>query len=116
VIDAVRTSDGAQVLLKLWSEDPRDAMELPVLQYFSDPIRSADPQNHCVPLLDTIDIPGWEDYFDHILVEPMMRRWEEPPFVIAAEMLSFILQALEVSAQHSNKIRWSPRRSGISRV
>jgi len=105
VIDAVRISDGAQVLLKLWSSDVRDAMELPVLQYFSDPVRSTDPQNHCVRILDIVDLPGWTRYFDHILVEPMLCDWQDPPFLIAAEVLSFIRQALEgLAYMHSHNV------------
>jgi len=105
LMDAVRLSDGRQVLLKLWSEDPRDEMELPVLQYFSDASRVSDPANHCIPLLDTLDLPGWSGYFDHILVEPLLRRWQDPPFLIAAEALSFVLQALEgLVYMHSHNV------------
>lgn len=105
VIDAVRTSDGAPVLLKLWTEDRRDGMELPILQYFSDPSRSAETKNHCIRLLDTVDLPGWSDYFDHILVEPLLRVWQAPPFLMAAENLSFVVQALEgLSYMHSHNI------------
>jgi hypothetical protein len=96
VMDATRISDGKQVFLKLWSPTHRDASELPILQYFSDPSRVDDPKNHCARLLDIVDIPNWEDYFRHIPVQPMLRSAQEPPFLMAAEALSWMLQALEV--------------------
>ncbi|KZO95052.1 kinase-like protein [Calocera viscosa TUFC12733] len=95
VMDAVRMKDGTQVLLKLWNDEPRDAAELPVLRYFSDKTGSSDPTNHCVPLLDTFPVEGYSDIFDLILVEPLLRDCRQPPFLIATEALSFILQALE---------------------
>jgi len=105
LIDAVRIVDGIQVLLKLWYDDRRDGMELPVLQYFSDSSRIDDPRNHCIPLVATIDIPDLSDYFDHILVEPLFRRWQAPPFLMAAEALSFVLQALEgLAYMHSHNV------------
>ncbi|EJT97916.1 hypothetical protein DACRYDRAFT_111436 [Dacryopinax primogenitus] len=62
VINAIRMRDGAPVLLKIWSStSAQDGNELAVLQYFSDPARSGDPDNRCVPLLDTIDMTEWQE-------------------------------------------------------
>ncbi|KZT61007.1 hypothetical protein CALCODRAFT_464645 [Calocera cornea HHB12733] len=105
VLDAVRIKDGRQVLLKLWAQNVRDGSELGVLQYFSDQSRANDPANHCVPLLETLRFEEWSDSFSLILVEPLFRSWREPPFVMVAEGLSFILQALEgLEYMHANNV------------
>ncbi|KZT52438.1 hypothetical protein CALCODRAFT_475940 [Calocera cornea HHB12733] len=94
-LDAVRMSDGSQVLLKIWNQSDRDGPELSVLEYFSDPSRVNDPQNHCIPLLDKLRPEGFSHALDLILVEPLFRTWDEPPLVMVAEGLCFILQVLE---------------------
>ncbi|KZO95050.1 hypothetical protein CALVIDRAFT_556008 [Calocera viscosa TUFC12733] len=114
VIDAVRKLDNAQVLFKLWSsQNPRDAMELPVLRYFSDPTRAKDPGNHCVPVLDTFSIEEYAGYFELLLVEPLLRDWKEPPFLIVAEALSFVLQLLEgLEYMHAHNVAHGDIHSG----
>ncbi|EJT97914.1 kinase-like protein [Dacryopinax primogenitus] len=105
LMDAVRMSDNRGVLLKLWNNNEQDGKELPILQYFSDPARSSDPNNHCVPLLGTLTIPGRSDLFECIIVEPLLRRGQEPPYLIAAEAMDFILQALEgLAYMHSHNV------------
>ncbi|KZO95061.1 hypothetical protein CALVIDRAFT_599508 [Calocera viscosa TUFC12733] len=113
VLDAVRMKDGRQVLLKLWNRDMLDGPELDVLQYFSDPARASDPANHIVPLFDLLKIAGWERSFDGILVEPLLREWSEPPFIMVAEALSFIIQLLEgLEYMHSHNVAHGDIHSG----
>ncbi|THH04988.1 hypothetical protein EW146_g10020, partial [Bondarzewia mesenterica] len=98
VLDAVRVSDNTQVLLKIHT--PLDALhvhpskehELAVLAYFSSPPLSDDPRNHCVPLLDVLDVSG-DDV--RISVTPLFRDWYAPPFCMTVEALGFIRQLLE---------------------
>ncbi|EJT97890.1 hypothetical protein DACRYDRAFT_84229 [Dacryopinax primogenitus] len=99
--------DGAPVLLKIWSStSAQDGNELAVLQYFSDPAHSGDPDNRCVPLLDTIDMmESRKNGVDYVLVEPMLCTWEDRPFLIMAEALSFIRQAFEgLAYMHSHNV------------
>ncbi|KZO95058.1 kinase-like protein [Calocera viscosa TUFC12733] len=95
IMDAVRISDGAQVLLKMWNDNERDGPELHALRYFSHSSRINDPCNHCVPLLDCFTFPGAQRFFKAMLVEPLLRDWRYPPFLMVAEALSFMLQAIE---------------------
>ncbi|EJT97915.1 hypothetical protein DACRYDRAFT_119109 [Dacryopinax primogenitus] len=84
---------GSNVMLKLWFDNFLDRVEPDVLQYFSHPSRINDSANHCVPLLDMFQIPGQP--FVKVLVEPLLRSYNEPPFIMVAEALSFVLQTLE---------------------
>ena len=54
-MDAVRIEDGRQVTLKkvLLEEGP---YELLITQMFSSPGLKGDPKNHCVPVLDLVDL------------------------------------------------------------
>ncbi|KZO95051.1 hypothetical protein CALVIDRAFT_483433 [Calocera viscosa TUFC12733] len=105
VLDAVRARDGLQVILKLWNRDRLDGAELDALRFFSEPSRANHPSNHVVPLLSTVTIEGCDDFFDKLLVEPLLRDFNEPPFVMVAEALSFILQVLEgLDYMHSNNV------------
>ncbi|KZO95063.1 kinase-like protein [Calocera viscosa TUFC12733] len=113
IMDAVRTSDGAQVLLKMWNNDSRDGPEISILRYFSDPSRVADPRNHCVPLLDSFAIGGTEEFFKKIMVESLLRDWRYPPFVMVAEALSFIRQTLEgLEFMHEHRVSHGDIHSG----
>ncbi|KZO95064.1 kinase-like protein [Calocera viscosa TUFC12733] len=95
IMDAVRISDGAQVLMKMWNPNERDGPELYALEYFSHPSRVNDPCNHCVPLLDCFSFPSAQRLFKELLVEPLLRDWRYPDFFMVAEALSFMLQAIE---------------------
>ncbi|KZT61004.1 hypothetical protein CALCODRAFT_428456 [Calocera cornea HHB12733] len=74
-------SDGAQVLLKMLHDDDRDGPELQALEYFSDRSRAHDPCNHCLPLLDCFSFPSARNS----MVEPLLRDWIYPPFLMVAE-------------------------------
>jgi len=113
VLDAVRVQDGRQVLLKLWNNDWLDRPELEALRHFSQASRVNHRSNHVVPLLDVLTVAGWKDSFDGILVEPLLRDWDEPPFVMVAEGLAFILQLLEgLEFLHANNVAHGDIHSG----
>lgn len=113
LLDAARKKDGTQVLLKLWSQSVRDGAELGVLEYLSGESRGKDPANHCIPLLETLTIPGWSRFFDRVLFEPLLRCWKEPPFVMGAEGLAFMLQALEgLEYMHAHNVAHGDVHSG----
>jgi len=51
----------------------------------------ANPSNHAVPLLDLI--VGNDEY--DFIVMPVLRFFNDPPFVFVEEVLDFIQQTLE---------------------
>ena len=61
--------------------------------YLNSPNLRSDPMNHAVPVLDII---SWNDTYD-FLVMPLLRFFNDPPFVFVDEVLDFIQQTLEVS-------------------
>lgn len=62
----------------------------------STPERLEDPMNHCVPIydyfLDTRDSDGGS-----FIVMPLLRAFNEPPFVYVDEVVDFVHQTLEAS-------------------
>ncbi|KAJ7587976.1 hypothetical protein C8J56DRAFT_1164650 [Mycena floridula] len=54
-IDVIRVKDGQKVVLKITFNYTK---EQEILQTFSEPPFRNSPQNHCVPVLDTIEFPG----------------------------------------------------------
>ena len=90
-IDATRISDGRPVVLKrlLVEEGP---YELQINKLFSTEPLSSNPQNHCVRLLDVIELPGDAP----ILVHPMLRRHYDPPIRTIGEFVTFFAQICKV--------------------
>ncbi|KAA1466879.1 hypothetical protein DENSPDRAFT_812250 [Dentipellis sp. KUC8613] len=109
VIDAVRTADGAQVLLKVHTplsvpgEAPALSPEIDILAFFAAEPRARDPRNHCVPLLDVLaPVPGGPL---RISVMPLFRDWYAPPMRMAIEALAFVRQLLEgLAFMHAHHI------------
>lgn len=60
--------------------------------YLSSPDLRADPTNHVAPLLDLLT--GNKEY--DFIVMPVLRFFNDPPFVFVDEVLDFIQQSLEV--------------------
>ena len=90
-MDATRISDGRPVVLKrlLVEEGP---YELQVNKIFSTEPLASNPHNHCVRLLDVIQLPGDPP----ILVHPMLRQHYDPPIRTIGEFVSFFSQICEV--------------------
>ena len=59
----------------------------------SEPL-SRDPQNHCVPILDSF--VDDEDESVSYIVMPFLRLVEEPPMETVGEFIDFVDQILEV--------------------
>jgi len=92
-MDATRISDGRPVMLKRlpYEEGP---YELEINRLFSTDPLFANPRNHCVQLLDVIELPNDPP----IIVHPMLRPFYEPPFQTYGEFVSFFAQICEVSS------------------
>jgi hypothetical protein len=67
--------------------------EVQISQYFSEERVRNDPWNHCVPILEVLDLPETDGA---ILVMPFLRRFDDPPFLTVGEALDFIHQIFEV--------------------
>ncbi|KAK0464242.1 uncharacterized protein EV420DRAFT_1724656 [Desarmillaria tabescens] len=89
VMDAKRISDEKPVMLKriLVSEHPH---EEEVAKYLSS---VSDTKNHSNVLLEVLTPPGDEDV--KILVMPLLRRFDDPPFDTIGEVVEFLRQIFE---------------------
>jgi len=90
-MDATRRRDGKQVMLKkLFPEE--GPHELRITQIFSSPELARDPRNHCVPLLDVIEIPKTGQ---KLMVMPFLRPFNNPHFQTFGEFVAFFTQVCE---------------------
>lgn len=100
LIDATRMTDGRLVYIKrVRNNDP----EYRIARWLSSGTNSADPRNHCVPLLDYI--VDDDDTSLAYIVMPFLRPVNQPPFERVADIVDFVTQLLEVSSnQNSNRV------------
>jgi hypothetical protein len=92
VLDATRISDGEFVMLKAVRRNDHP-FEVEIARYLmSEPLRS-DPMNHCVPILDVLNVP--DDPRD-IIVMPLLRPFSDPPFETFGEVVGCLRQLFEV--------------------
>ena len=91
-MDATRISDGKQVILKrlLTEEGP---YELEINKLFSTEPLFTNPRNHCIQLLDVIELPNDPP----ILVHPLLRPFYKPRLQTFGEFVTFFAQICEVS-------------------
>ena len=94
-MDAVRIADGRRVMLKkvLPEEGP---YELLISQLFTSPGLKGDPKNHCVPLLDVVDLSQTSPDGRKLMVIPYLRPFKEPRFQTYGEFVAFFIQITEV--------------------
>jgi hypothetical protein len=94
-MDAVRREDGRQVMLKKVhpEEGPH---ELLITELFSSPGLKGDPKNHCVPLLDLIDLTQTKPDGRKLMVMPFLRPFKNPRFQTYGEFVAFFMQISEV--------------------
>jgi len=99
-MDATRISDGRPVVLKRLP-DEEGPHELQINRLFSTEPLASNPRNHCVRLLDVIQLPGDPP----ILVHPMLRRHNDPRFRTIGEFVTFFAQICEgVKFMHENNV------------
>jgi len=101
-MDAVRIEDGIQVTLKkvLPEEGP---YEHSIIELFSSPGLRADPRNHCVPLLELIDL-SQDKPNGKLMVMPFLRPFEKPRFQTYGEFVAFFMQISEVGPSVTDHI------------
>jgi len=86
--------DGRQVMLKSVPVR-RGQQELEIARTVSSPELRRHPRNHCVPLLDTFELPDTLD--ENLIVMPFLRPFDEPRFKTYGEFVAFFTQICEVS-------------------
>jgi len=59
-----------------------------------------DTRNHVVPCYDAF-IDGFVPHIQFIVM-PVMRRFDDPPFWMASEVMDFVTQVLEVNSAITN--------------
>ncbi|EIW83437.1 hypothetical protein CONPUDRAFT_121992 [Coniophora puteana RWD-64-598 SS2] len=87
--DAVRTSDGKFVMLKMITTS-RHPHEAEIGQYLSSEPLASDPFNHCEPIYEVLRVPGDDD--EVVLVMPLLRTFHDPPFDTVGEFVDFCIQ------------------------
>jgi serine/threonine protein kinase len=103
-MDAVRIEDGRQVMIKkvLPEEGP---YELLITQLFSSPGLKGDPKNHCVPLLDLVDLSQTSPDGRKLMVIPFLRPFKNPRFQTYGEFVAFFMQISEgLKFMHERKV------------
>ncbi|OAX44687.1 kinase-like protein [Rhizopogon vinicolor AM-OR11-026] len=88
---ATRGLDGLKVMVKAVH---RDSRELDIVRYLSAPAQQRDPMNHCIPILDLIDMP--QDDICFIVME----EWSRNMFPEAPFSLRYLLVALHHCIEH----------------
>jgi len=92
LIDATRASDGKLVGLKQVSKSLHPK-EKEIGLFFSSELLSSDPENHCVPIYDVLQVPDDDDYI--VIVMPFLRKYDSPNFKTIGEVVDFFSQALK---------------------
>jgi hypothetical protein len=91
-MDATRRRDGKHVMFKKIYPD-EGPHEMIITQLFSSRELARDPRNHCVPLLDIIEIPQNDQ---KLMVMPLLRPFNDPHFQTFGEFVGFFTQICEV--------------------
>jgi len=92
ILDAIRVADGKLVSLKKVSKSLHST-EATIGKFFSSEPLSSDPDNHCVPIYDVLQVRDDDDYI--VLVMPFLRKYDSPNFETIGEVVDFFSQALK---------------------
>ena len=92
-MDGTRARDGMQVIFKKIARN-----QLEINQYLCSPGLMRDPHNHCVPLLEILELPDAPG--QRLLVIPVLRPFDNPRFQTFGEFVSFFTQICDVRLQH----------------
>ncbi|KAH9013315.1 kinase-like domain-containing protein [Lactarius pseudohatsudake] len=92
-MDATRTQDGRPVVLKKVLPNDRPH-ELRINHLFSSPEHSMGRDNHCVPLLDVIEL-STRFGSQQLMVFPLLRPFNQPQIQTFGEFVAFFTQVCE---------------------
>jgi len=102
IMDAIRISDGAYVMLKQLKHSGHP-FEIEIGQFLSSPPLSASPDNRCIPISENIPISDVEDW--SLLVMPLLRPFDDPRFEAFSEAVYFFRQVLiGLRFMHQNNV------------
>jgi hypothetical protein len=93
-MDAMRAWDGKQVMFK---KVPA-GIELEISQFLTSPGLMQEPNNHCVPLLEILELPDVPE--QKLIVMPFLRPFDNPRFQTFGEFVSFFEQICDVRLEH----------------
>ncbi|KAF6757918.1 kinase-like domain-containing protein [Ephemerocybe angulata] len=100
--DALRISDGSQVMMKTVNTAAYP-YEVPLMEYLNQEPQKSDPRNHAMPLIDVLYPP--DEPSRRIIVMPVCRMWDTPNFDTVGEVVDCIRQLIEgVQFLHANRI------------
>ena len=98
----MRVSDNKLVGLKKVSKSLHP-FEAEIGNLFSSEPLSSDPDNHCVPIYDVLQVPGDDDSI--IIVMPYLREYNSPRFETVGEAVDFFSQALKgIQFMHKHQV------------
>ncbi|RDB25212.1 hypothetical protein Hypma_007477 [Hypsizygus marmoreus] len=101
IMDATR-DDGTFVALKR-VKTSKHPTEVAIGQLFSSEPLASHPQNHCIPILDVLQVPDDDDMV--IIVMPFLYSWDAIPFATVGEVVEFVRQLFEgLNLIHQNHI------------
>jgi len=92
VLDAVRISDGKLVGLKR-VDTLLHPSEVEIHKFLTSEALASDPDNHCVPLYEVLQVPSQADTV--IIVMPYLRRYNSPRMETFGEAVDFFRQAFK---------------------
>ena len=93
LMHAKRQKDDTTVALKLIFKSKYPS-EVEIGRFFSTALLADDPRNHCVPILDMLSVPGYENL--DIIVMPFLRHFYDPPILTVGEAMGFFQQIFDV--------------------
>ena len=93
LLDAIKLPHGEPVMLKRVNKQHSNEVEITTL--LSSPSLAKDSRNHCVPVYDVFGVPDDDNL--RILVLPLLRKYDDPPFDTVGEVVDCLRQVLEVS-------------------
>ena len=100
-MDATRISDGEIVMMKR-IVDTKQYDELAIAKFFSSKPLASNPKNHCIPLLDALEVPDYKGVV--LLVMPILHPFKHPKICMYGEAVKFFWQAFEVRSGISSYI------------
>ena len=92
-MDATRREDGRQVMLKRVPAG-QEQQELDISRLVSSPELSRERHNHCVSLLESVELPNVPD--QKLMVMPLLRPFNKPRFQTFGEFVAFFTQICDV--------------------
>jgi hypothetical protein len=95
ILDAIRMKTGELVALKRVYHF-ENSQEFKIGNFFSEDSLASDPQNHCVPIQEIMEVPTHLYNGISLIVMPFLRRPDDPPFLTIGEAVEFFRQVFEV--------------------